>query len=203
MHIYIYLIIFCFLLYFLTIFGKKYIISYFAKLNKLYFNFKIIGKYNDVNKLYNLIILVLCLWIVIFYKSKVKFPFNTIYIIRKDLMIYIGGIALIFFLLGLFFARGKKIIKAILKNTLYFTKTLILTDIHMLLFTFFIVTKNYLNLTTLLITLVNLICLGDYLIYFQKEKNKMINWEFLFSFIWLLLISFCNNFILIYNLLNI
>ena len=190
------------LIYLLTIIIPTYVTKYFELLGNIFLKKKQKEKKEElhtINTIYTLLLLFPPIWktFVLCYE---KFsPYNKLVFGGKHEILYQFGIAFFFFLLGLLFSKGKKILTIIINHPIYILKTLSLTMMSSLLL---MITKNCIKELLIIIALIKLIYLLNYYQTFKIKKENMKKYEFIYHFSWLLIINFLNSFILVFNILN-
>lgn len=184
-----------FITYLFTIILKNQINHYIEKVmnNK----FKNNDSTNKTNILYYYILLFLIIWITILKLYIIYNPYSIL--LGKNQLIYQLGIYILLFLSGVIYAQGKNLLIFLYTNFIHIIKTIILTGTYIILLN---ITKNNYFWLIFLLSFINMFYIIDFLIYFEKEKEKMKTKEFILNFIWLLWINFGNSFILIYSFIN-
>ncbi len=188
--------------YTLCSFLKKPFSQYKTYLEKNYFqNKKINRKDNDkINVIYYSILLFLMI-LMITHSIYIKFiPYSRTVFLQPSQTILKFGLPILYFLLGILFSNGKKLIYYFLDYYFNILKTLILTGLTINLL---VLQKNCIPFLMIGLTLLNTFIIIHYYFTSKSMRKNMKNWEFILHFSWLLITNFLNSFILIYNIWNI
>lgn len=174
--------------YLLTIVLKKFAIKWVDMMKK---ELKITDVTNSkIHSIYFLLLLSVILTVII-----IKIIIKPTIFVNYQLIRTIA-IGIIFFILGLFFAEYKNIISFIINNYLNVNKSAFLTAMFVLL-----VEINRYSLSIFLgFSILFIVFLIDYFLYFKKQMKEMGNATFILKFIWFLIVSFFIIFMMIYNI---
>ena len=125
--------------------------------------------------------------------------YNPIFFPKYIELSYKIAIAIMFFIAGVLAGNIKKDIKYSTLESIRIIKVIILAGNYMILLYF---VNNFSTKKVIIASLIHIIFLTDYIIDFQKFKNKINNKNFIVYFCFLTWLYFSNSFILMNQFIN-
>lgn len=158
------------------------------------------SKIDKVSKKFVFLMLFIVVWITVLYTYKNFWYSIGLYKMYYNHSIYKFGIAILFFLIGIFVSEGKNIIGMFQNNLNYLIKTFLLTAMYVFFHTLY---AKFNWIISIVVAFIILCCIIDYYHVFKEKKDTMPNSIFAFNFLWFMWILFHTVFIFVNVIINV